>query len=379
MNMTISGYRHWRSIIFLFLAAFEPLGLCADLPTGKVIWWGWNAIPRAGTFDRTNGVVERNGQILTNAAAVAAGQGIGLVLAKDGTVHALGLDWVGETTVPAGLSNVVSVAVEGLSCWALKRDGTVVRWGNREQDSANLIAGLSNVTAIAAAANMAYLALKSDGTVLGVRLRGDTSTNAPHIRPGVRPVQVGGRVLSNVAAIASMDYHPLILRKDGAVLRLQFPDGPLPGEITVDPADGTQVHGNGAEPWRIPWDYTSMEPVIVGGQPLTNVTALAGGGTAGYALALKRNGSVVGWGSDLYGVTAIPPGLNNVTAIAADGRGFALKPDGTVVSWGGTGLTLTPIPAGLTNVVAIAAGGACSLAITTGPVPASVYAPKQRP
>ena len=68
---------------------------------------------------------------------------------------------------------------------------------------------------------------------------------------------------------------------------------------------------------------------------------------------------IVGWGSNSQGQTTIPAGLSGVTAIAA-GRdyGLALKSDGTVVGWGGP-----TIPAGLTGVTAIAAGNVHSLAL----------------
>ena len=80
---------------------------------------------------------------------------------------------------------------------------------------------------------------------------------------------------------------------------------------------------------------------------------------AGYnfSLALKADGTVVGWGDNTYGQTTIPAGLSNVVAIAAGYyHSLALKADGTVVGWGRNTRGQTTIPAGLTNVVAIAAG-----------------------
>jgi len=72
--------------------------------------------------------------------------------------------------------------------------------------------------------------------------------------------------------------------------------------------------------------------------------------------------TVVGWGSNTYGEATLPAGLSGVTAIAAGNmHSLALKSDGTVVGWGNTGLA-TP-PAGLSGVVAIAAGGVHSLAL----------------
>ena len=88
---------------------------------------------------------------------------------------------------------------------------------------------------------------------------------------------------------------------------------------------------------------------------LTNVVAIAAGDD--HSLALKADGTVVGWGDNFYGEITIPAGLTNVVAIAAGGyHSLALKADGTVVGWGDNNYGEINIPAGLTNVVAIAAG-----------------------
>ena len=64
------------------------------------------------------------------------------------------------------------------------------------------------------------------------------------------------------------------------------------------------------------------------------------------------------------GQTTVPGGLSNVVAIAAGGyHSLALKSDGTVVGWGDNGYGQTTVPAGLSNVAAIAAGGYHSLAL----------------
>jgi alpha-tubulin suppressor-like RCC1 family protein len=91
----------------------------------------------------------------------------------------------------------------------------------------------------------------------------------------------------------------------------------------------------------------------------------------GINLALKRDGSMVAWAAlsaentnAVYYVTNLPVGLTNVIAVAAGGRHFlALKADGTVLAWGDNANGQTNVPAGLTNVVAIAGGTAFSLAL----------------
>src|SRR4030042_1164476 len=65
---------------------------------------------------------------------------------------------------------------------------------------------------------------------------------------------------------------------------------------------------------------------------LSNFTAIAAG--EWHSLALKSDGSIVGWGSNYYG-QASPPDGNDFVAIAAGWQhSLALKSDGSIVGWG---------------------------------------------
>jgi alpha-tubulin suppressor-like RCC1 family protein len=106
-------------------------------------------------------------------------------------------------------------------------------------------------------------------------------------------------------------------------------------------------------------------PIVPPG--LNDVVAIAAGDR--HALALKSNGTVAVWGADWFPLDPaqpnfVPPGLSNVVAIAAgDGHSVALKEDGTVVGWrSAIGREVTP-PENLYGVVAIAAGEAHALAV----------------
>jgi len=95
---------------------------------------------------------------------------------------------------------------------------------------------------------------------------------------------------------------------------------------------------------------------------LTDIAAIEAGHN--YTIALRIDGTVVGWGIDDRGQVDIPVGLSDVVAISA-GRthDLALKSDGTVVGWGENDYgQATPLP-GLTGVVAGAAGMVHSLAL----------------
>ncbi|MEZ5436528.1 MAG: hypothetical protein R3E67_08540 [Pseudomonadales bacterium] len=52
-------------------------------------------------------------------------------------------------------------------------------------------------------------------------------------------------------------------------------------------------------------------------------------------MALKNDGTVIGWGDNADGKVAPPAGLADVVAVSAGvDHSLALQGDGTVVSWG---------------------------------------------
>lgn len=121
-------------------------------------------------------------------------------------------------------------------------------------------------------------------------------------------------------------------------------------------SDGTVVG------WGWGWEGEADPP-----PGLTGVVAIAAGGSesyGGHSLALLGEGTVVGWGGDPYGQATPPPGLDQVVAIAAGAsHSLALRVDGTVVAWGDNYSGQLNVPPGLTNVVAIAAGAYHNLAL----------------
>jgi len=83
-------------------------------------------------------------------------------------------------------------------------------------------------------------------------------------------------------------------------------------------------------------------------------------------VALKSNGQVTAWGSNVTGLTNVPPGLTNVVAVAAGQNFFlALRSSGTVTAWGNNTYGQTNVPPDLTNVISIASFDLHSLALTS--------------
>ncbi len=353
--------RVFKTVTLLVFLVFSASAQ-TNAPAGKIVWWGRNQ--RLG-FNDANGVVENEGEIVTNAVAVSANVLGALAQTSDGKVLDFELHPNDENKIRPGLSNVVSVVAERNSSWAIRQDGTAAIFGVRSPAGfvgleSNVVANLTNIASIAGAGSPMYLALKSDGTALGFRLDS----------PRIQQVTVRGQILSNVVALASLDFTPLVLKKDGSVLRLgyQTPGAP-PVKSRAETRNGHVCIILGGESQNLPYQYTSADPVLINGLPLTNVVALSSG------LALKADGTVAGWKMnwDTESVEAAPTpaGLHNLIAIA--GGNMALKSDGSLVSWGNDGSETADAPSGLSNVAAIAVGNGFKLAVTTGNIPAGVF------
>ena len=88
--------------------------------------------------------------------------------------------------------------------------------------------------------------------------------------------------------------------------------------------------------------------------------------SSGLSRGQTMGGTVVAWGDDFLGDTAVPPGLADATAVSGGSfLSLALLTNGTVSVWGNLGYGQTP-PAGLSNVRAISAGDGFNLAFSDG-------------
>jgi alpha-tubulin suppressor-like RCC1 family protein len=249
-----------------------------------------------------------------------------------------GLNASGQSTLPAGLTNVVAVAGGVAHSLALKIDGTVAAWGDNSHGQTTLPSSLNNGIATVAIAAGAYhsLALQSDGTVVGW---GDAS----HYQT-TPPANVTG-----VVAIAAGAYHSLALRSDGTVVGWGYNQD---GETSV-PATLTNVVGIAAGATHSV-AVTSIQSTV------TSAQAFAAGGTAP-----TTGGAVVAWGSNALGQTNVPAGLANIVAVAAGtNHSLALSATGTVSAWGDNSYGQSAVPSSVTNIAAVAAGGNHNLALT---------------
>ncbi|MCW5554800.1 MAG: hypothetical protein KIS67_21885 [Verrucomicrobiae bacterium] len=256
---------------------------------GTVVAWGRNDHGQVtGTpategfpYSATASPVTLGGQVLNGVIAIAAGSYHTVALKNDGTVVAWGGNENGQVTgtwAPVGgpyaataspvtlggqiLTAVIAIAAGGNHTVALKNDGSVVSWGSLDQTTVP-VAAQSGVTAIAAG-SAHTVALKNDGTVVawGYNREGQVTGTLPTDGSDfaiASPVTLGGQVLSGVTAIAAGDglfeaggSHTVALKDDGTVVRW-----------------GAKASSDLS---------TAIEnPVTLGGQVLSGVTAIAAG------------------------------------------------------------------------------------------------------
>jgi len=200
---------------------------------------------------------------LSDVVDVAVSQDYGLALKSDGTVVSWGSNSFGATAVPAGLTDVVGISANWYHAVAVKSNGTVVAWGGQNSGDARGIAVPSDLnTAIEVVASFSgSLALKADGTVRGW----------------------GSLVNAGFSDIAS------IKGSDGSIALTK-------GGLIVAPGSYYLAAG------------------------ISDVVQISGGGDLG--LALNRDGTVVGWGTNFYSASHVPSNLSNVLAVAA-GQNFS--------------------------------------------------------
>jgi alpha-tubulin suppressor-like RCC1 family protein len=244
----------------------------------------------------------------TGVRAITVGDRLGAIINDSGEAELFGVAW------GAPKPNVVAVSSGGIHLLSLKSDGTV------EAVFAGVAVGYGPDDPRFVSQQYAY----------GNR--------------GQAEVPVG---LTGVLMVAAGAAHSLALKADGQIVGW---GNNTFGEITI------------------PAGLTGVVAVDAGGvtvsEAVTTDTQFLGYRNdyySSFSLALKNDGSVVGWGSNDYGQITIPAGLTGVIKIAAGRRhALALKSDGTVVEWGGSEVA---VPIGLSDVVDIAAGDNRSLAL----------------
>jgi len=206
-----------------------------------------------------------------------------------------------------------------------------------------------------------------------------TLTATPQVEEAARtPIYVPG--VSDAADVALGNHFYLVLRRDGTVMSWGYNNVGQLGNGHPGPTAGME------QGKTLPFVVEGKAALIPG---LTAVTSIAAGSE--HALAVTRDGSVWGWGSNgsdqlalgktNRGANPSPvriPGISRAAAVAAyNDASYALLEDGSVLGWGdklwriggraASSVTPAPVP-GLTSVAAIRAGLPCLALLRDGSV-----------
>ena len=423
------------------------------------------ALRRDGTVVVSgNGAVTNVPASVTNVLAVAAGYSYAMALRADGKVIAWGSGTI--TNLPASLTNIVAISGGGYNsdnfALAIRADGKVVTWGANTYGESTPPAALSNLVSIAGTATPYHdLALVNDGSPViihapvgltaytgrDVALRGDAvgaqplsyqwllngvnipdATNASLVLPNLQFASEGNYQLfvsNSISTALSLSAPLTVISNNSLTLLSQITASATnvyqAGKVTFG---GATVLGSG--PLRYQWFYSttnrnysvvptatneslSLDPALavqsgfyylavsnqsfgltsapvnvrvqfarawgfqaVSNPPVnvTNAIAIATGGYQnyyGHYFALGADGKLTSWANytTRYDETNVAALSNSfVTAIAASSQhSLALKSDGTVYVWGYGLSGQTNPPSGLNNVTAIACGGFHDLAL----------------
>ena len=304
----------------------------------------------------------------TNIVSLAVGVMDSYVVRADGAALAWGRDDEGQLDIPAALSPAFTISVNQYTALGLRVVGGVsLLW---QPDDRTVSAG---DTVVFNSPAIGQVPLSYQWRYNGSPLPGETSPVL--LLPGVQATNAGSydlvvlngfnSVTSRLATLAVQPAAPTITRQ--------------PTNCTVSPGDTATFAGwaKGTLPLHCQWQRNDAD---LPGQTnavlcLANVTFASSGvyrlvvtndfGQAITAEARLEVGLVFAWGTNQYHLLdALPPGLTNVVAIAAgDTHALALKPDGTIIGWGDNGYNECDSWPDVTNVTAIAAGHQYSLAL----------------
>ena len=379
----------------------------ALLSNGVVKAWGLNASNL--DWNLTNVPAD-----LTNVVAIACGGLHTLALRSNGTVACFGVNFDGQTNVPAELSNVVAISAGCGWSLALLPGGSIVYWGNTNLPAAKFPSNMRGVKAISAGFQH-NLAIASDGlpplltyppagfapvggsftySLTGVpvanvqyqwQFNGTNitgATNSTLTLTGVDSADAGSYqvVISNAsgsatssAATFNLAYPPQILRRTPAAPSTNW----INTNITL--SVGMSAIGLSAYPLSYQWQfngtniaaatnsfYTILRPAASNeGSYTVVITNSLGSTNMTWDLVLALPGMVEAWGSDAYGQSDRPAGLNNASAIAAgEYQSVAVTDSGSVLQWGeySDGTNFYPVTSTncssppTSGVVAVAAG-----------------------
>jgi alpha-tubulin suppressor-like RCC1 family protein len=245
--------------------------------------------------------------------AIDAGLNHSVALKADGRVIAWGDDTFDQLKVPPqALSGVIAISAGGDHSLALKDDGTVVAWGSKDAGETNVPAEAHDLIAVSAGPGYS-VALRGDGRVIAWG-NGDGPVS-----------QVPAELSSGVVGIAAGDLKTAAWKADGSIVVWPFgEDVTFRFDGAIRTAGYTDSVGLVLEEDGTVTSFGSRKSPLywVPDEAKADVVALNLGHQ--HALALKRDGTVVGWGITYTFQPPPPPEYNRGVMAVAGGNLFSL-------------------------------------------------------
>jgi len=354
-------------ITLIGLTAISPLFSQMDaggnhtlaVRNGTLWAWGRNNFSQVGNGGTANANAPARIGTATNWTSVSSGGGsdswvyVGhsVGLRADGTLWAWGNNRLGATglgtatgttTVPTQIGTAndwASISAGGVHNLALKRDGSLWSWGENGNGRTGLgvsgETGTLTPTRIGTASDWAFIsagdshsmAIKRDGTLWawGANTRGKLGDGTTTQRTS--PVQIGTD--RNWASVSAGSNHTLAVKTDGTLWAW---GGNTNGQL------GNGQDGTGIE---------STRPIQIGTDRDWASVSAGGNMSGSFSMAIKRNGSLWGWGINLSGRTGLGTTAGNTTTptrvgtatnweSVSAGSTYAVgtRTDGTLWVWG---------------------------------------------
>lgn len=145
--------------------------------------------------------------------------------------------------------------------------------------------------------------------------------------------------------------HPFLGAEEShmqAISRSFVAAGVLGGVVGLGVTTATPAAAADAE--IVAWGYNGSGQTNA---PTGSFRAVAVGGHfyTGYSLAIRQDGSIVGWGSQAFGIVGGTPTGNFVDVAACIASACALRADGSLVWWGTNEWGMADVPAGTFTAV----------------------------
>lgn len=351
----------------------------------------------------------------TRVRIIAAGGGVGLAVAEDGSVFVRTF-WMDGAFLPVvaqappALPDAVQIAISDSAGGAVNRDGTITVWGLPELAQDERLKGVTDAVGIAIG-RATVAVLKRNGTLIFINSTGDSRWDPPHGITNVVAISAG---FSSTAALGratapsvlsapeirlisewqtesfSVDaagfglnylwYHGnrALLSETNSTLVVPEVREAMSGDydVKVSNAAGSTTHRVVSlqvkprpEPgtvvtwgrWTVALAEGTGERALVPDR-LSSVRQISA--SRDHDVAAMSDGSVRSWGR-FFGVDVPSPGNRTGVEFVAAGRNHAvaLLAEGTVTCWGSNESGQSKVPGGLSNVVSVAAGPGFSMAL----------------